>query len=636
MIKPEEIKQLYLIANNLRKDVLRMLKYAGSGHLGGSFSSAEIIAVLYSYEMKLDPKNPNWSGRDRFILSKGHSCPVQYAALAERGFFSKDEYKYLRHVGGNLQGHPERITPGVEFIAGFLGQGLSAGLGMALGFKREKMDNRVYVLLGDGDNQEGQTWEAARFGAHNKLDNLVAIYDYNNLQSDDWTQNILAIIEPEKQWTSFGWKAIVVDGHNIAELILALEKARKTKGMPTMIIAKTIKGKGVSFYENNPNSHGSWAPNDEDYKKALSELEEKAQEIEDIDYEELISKVDIKEFEPQIIIKSKDNLSKDKKGEPFERYVFKKGERHSLRDAFGKAAANLALKYDNFDIFDCDVKGGTMTSIFEKHFPDRFIQCGIAEQNMMSVAAGYYLAIGRIPIATTYAVFTSLLTAAQFRNNVAMQKIPLIVASSHNGIDTGPDGPTHQSIEDLGIFRTYPNVTVLSPGCPNQLEKLLECALKHNGPVYLRTGRSPIPVIYDGNQKFEIGKDTILKEGKDITLFCTGVLVDETLKAAEILKNQNINVEIINIASLNPLDEITIINSVKKTGYALTIEDHYVNNGLGGAISQLLSKRFPTPMNYIADYTYAESGDPKELKIKYHLTVNDIVSKTLELLKVKK
>jgi transketolase len=630
-INPDIIKQIYLKANTFRKDILHMLKYAGSGHLGGAFSSAEIMATLYFHEMKLDPKNPDWNERDRFVLSKGHSCPVQYAALAEKGFFSKEEYKQLRHVDGNLQGHPERKTPGIEFIAGFLGQGLSAGLGMALGFKRESLSNRVYVLLGDGDNQEGQTWEAARFGAHNKLDNLVAIYDYNNLQSDDWTENILTIKEPEKQWTSFGWKAIVVDGHNIAELVTALEKAKQTKGKPTIIIAKTTKGKDTSCYANNPMCHGSWAPKEEDYKKSLEELDAKEKEILQADYSELIKKAAIRELEPQISVGTDMNLLKSKKGEPFEDYVFEKGQKISLRNAFGMAASNLAKKYDNFDLFDADVKGGTMTCIFEKHFPNRFIQCGIAEQNMMSVSAGYHLATGRIPIITTYGVFTSMLAAAQFRNNIAMQHLPVIVASSHVGIDTGPDGPTHQATEDLGIFRTYPGVTVLSPACPNQLEKMLEAALNSNKPVYMRTGRSPVPVLYSNEQEFSIGKDYVLRQGKDITLFSTGILVNEALIAADNLAKQGISAEVINLANINPLDKATIIGSVKKTGCALTIEDHYINNGVGGAISQLLSKEAPTRLDYIALKTYAESGDPAEMRAKYGLDAAAIEKKAVEM-----
>ncbi|MBI2549256.1 transketolase [Candidatus Woesearchaeota archaeon] len=626
------IKNLYLKAVGIREDVLHMLKFAGSGHLGGSFSAAELLSVLYFHELKLDPKHPNWEERDRFVLSKGHCCPGLYAVLAERGFFSKEEFKMLRKVNGNLQGHPERITPGVEFIAGFLGQGLSAGLGMALGFKRMKKNNRIYVMIGDGDNQEGQTWEAARFGVHNKLDNLVAIYDYNNLQSDDRTENILTIKDPEKQWTSFGWHAIVIDGHHVEQIVRALTEAKTIKQKPTIIIAHTLKGNGVSFYADNPNSHGSWAPSDSDYKNALAELQETRNRL--VREEFPLARRELTFFNPQIDVRSsKDNCSTDQQGEAFEPYVFKKEEKYSLRNAFGMAAANLAKKYDNFDLFDGDVRGGTMTCIFEKHFPHRFIQCGIAEQNMMSVAAGYHLATERIPIVTTYAAFTSLLTAAQFRNNIAMQKLPVIVASSHNGTDTGPDGPTHQAIEDLGVFRTYPGVVVISAACPYQIHGLLEAALLGKKPVYMRTGRSPTPVLYGPSEHFSIGKDTVLRKGTDITFFATGLLVKRALDAAEQLSSEGIDAEVINIATLNPLDTQLILQSVRKTKRALVAEDHYLHNGLGGAISQFLGEQFPVPLRYIALRTYAESGDPQELAAKYHLTSNDIFLTAQEMIR---
>jgi transketolase len=254
---------------------------------------------------------------------------------------------------------------------------------------------------------------------------------------------------------------------------------------------------------------------------------------------------------------------------------------------------------------------------------------------MMSVAAGYYLATGRTPIVTTYGVFTSMLATAQFRNNFAMQHLPVIVASSHVGCDTGPDGPTHQAIEDLGSFRNYPRVTVISPACPNQLEGLLEASLKIKSPVYMRTGRSQVPVIYNGSRGFSIGHDNVVREGNDITLFATGILVNEAVIAAHNLSKKGISAEVINIASINPLDKSTIIGSALKTGCALTIEDHYVNNGLGGAISQLLSKAAPTRMDYIALRRYSESGEPVDLRAKYGLNAEAIEKKAEGLVKKK-
>mgnify|MGYP000728203731 FL=1 len=623
-ISQDIIRDLNLSANLIRNDVLDMLKLAGSGHLGGSFSAAEILSVLFNHELKIDASNPNWSERDRFILSKGHGNPGLYAILCQKGFFSKDEYQKLRRINGILQGHPERITPGVEYIAGFLGQGLSAGCGMALGFKREKKENRVFVLIGDGDNLEGQTWEAARFAVQNKLDNLIAIFDYNNILSDDITDNVLSIKDPEKQWSSFGWNVIIIDGHDIVQILKALEASKKCKDLPTMIIAYTRKGHGISIWDDTAKSHGSWGPSDEDYSKGKKELEINRQEISVMNFKDS----EIKFLEPMIKLKSdrEENSTVKSESNDFPNYRFKLGEKISLRNAFGMAAANLAKTYKNFDLFDADVKSGTMTVSFEKHFPNRFIQCGIVEQNMVSAAAGYHLATGRIPVVTTYAVFTSLLAAAQFRNGVAIQKLPLIIASSHVGIDTGPDGPTHHAIEDLGIFSTYPGVQVLSPCDANKLEAVLEAAIISGKPTYMRTGRSPVPVIHPPETKYEIGKDEVLYDGSDVSIFATGIMVHRAIKAKELLKKENISAEIIDITSINPLDKETILKSVKKTNCAVTAEDHYVRNGMGSGISQLIGKEHPVLTYNIGVEKYAESGNPEDLATKYGLQSENIVN----------
>ena len=623
-VSQDILRDLNLSANLIRNDVLDMLKLAGSGHLGGSFSAAEILSVLFNHELKIDASNPNWSERDRFILSKGHSNPGLYAILCQKGFFSRDEYQKLRKINGILQGHPERITPGVEYIAGFLGQGLSAGCGMALGFKREKKENRVFVLIGDGDNLEGQTWEAARFAVQNKLDNLTAIFDYNNILSDDTTDNVLSIKDPEKQWSSFGWNVIIINGHDIVQILKALELSKKSKDLPTMIIANTRKGHGISIWDDTAKSHGSWGPSDEDYSKGKKELEINRQGISVMNFKDS----EIKFLEPMIKLKSdrEENSTVKSESNDFPNYRFKLGEKISLRSAFGMAAANLAKIYKNFDLFDADVKSGTMAVSFEKHFPNRFIQCGIVEQNMVSAAAGYYLATGRIPIVTTYAVFTSLLTAAQFRNGVAIQKLPLIIASSHVGIDTGPDGPTHQAIEDLGIFSTYPGVQVLSPCDGNKLEAVLEAAIISGKPTYMRTGRSPVPVIHPPEIKYEIGKDQVLYDGSDVSIFATGIMVNRAINAMELLKKENINAEIIDITSINPLDKETILKSVKKTNCAVTAEDHYVRNGMGSGISQLIGKERPVLTYNIGVEKYAESGNPEDLATKYGLQSENIVN----------
>jgi len=268
---PDKIKELELKAKAVRRDIVQMIAQAGSGHPGGSLSAADLITVLYFAVLKHDPRNPQWPDRDRFHLSKGHCCPLWYAVLAECGYFSKDKLLTLRQFGSLLQGHPDRRTPGVEAASGSLGQGLSIALGMSLAAKIDHKDYRIYVLMGDGEIQEGNIWEAAMAAAHYKCDNLCAILDYNGFQIDGKTEDVMNLEPLADKWRSFGWQVIEINGHDTPEILSAYTRAQKIKGQPT-IIARTIKGKGVSFMENVVDFHGR-APTKEEAEKALKELE---------------------------------------------------------------------------------------------------------------------------------------------------------------------------------------------------------------------------------------------------------------------------------------------------------------------------------------------------------------------------
>ncbi|MEW6380733.1 MAG: transketolase [bacterium] len=268
----DEKDRLERLAAELRKYIIIMNCYAGSGHPGGALSAADIVTYLFHKEINFSPENYQDANRDRFILSKGHSCMVLYAALAQRGFFSTEEFKKLRRIDGMLQGHPDRLkTPGVEFNSGSLGQGFSFALGVALGGKRAGLNFRVYVMLGDGELNEGQVWEGFMFGTHYQLDNLVAIIDYNKFQSDDLNSNVTALEPLHSKLASFGWHVIGINGHDFREIEYAFDRVRKTKGKPSVIVANTVKGKGISFMENNPKWHGSLAPLGEERVRALQE-----------------------------------------------------------------------------------------------------------------------------------------------------------------------------------------------------------------------------------------------------------------------------------------------------------------------------------------------------------------------------
>lgn len=273
-----DIKELKKKAVGIRKDVVKMLTLAGSGHTGGSLSIVDILVVLYYYEMRNNPKDPEWPERDRFLLSKGHGCPALYAVLAEKGYFNKKDLSGLRKLGSKLQGHPQIGLAGIEISSGSLGQGLSIANGMALASRLDKLDIRIYCLLGDGETNEGQIWEAAMTASHYKLDNLCAIIDYNKLQIDGFCCEVKDMGAYLDKWKNFGWYVIETDGHDIEKLMAAFDKAKTVKGMPTVIVAHTIKGKGVSFVENKVEWHGI-APKAEECERAIRELDEELKRI---------------------------------------------------------------------------------------------------------------------------------------------------------------------------------------------------------------------------------------------------------------------------------------------------------------------------------------------------------------------
>ena len=277
MSKPN-IQELKKKAIGIRKDVLKMLTLAGSGHTGGSLSIVDILIALYHYELRNDPKNPKWPGRDKFLLSKGHACPALYAVLAEKGYFSQADIWTLRKLGRKLQGHPQVGLPGIEISSGSLGQGLSIANGMALSARLDNLDTRIYCLMGDGETNEGQVWEAAMTASHYKLDNLCAIIDFNKLQIDGFCCEVKDMGAYPDKWKSFGWHVIETDGHDIEKLIASFDTARTVKTRPTVIIAHTVKGKGVSFVENRPQWHGI-APKREEYERAIKELDEELKKL---------------------------------------------------------------------------------------------------------------------------------------------------------------------------------------------------------------------------------------------------------------------------------------------------------------------------------------------------------------------
>ena len=578
--------ELQKMANEIRKGIITAVHSAKAGHPGGSLSAADLFTYLYFEEMNIDPKNPKKEDRDRFVLSKGHTAPGLYSALAHRGYFPVEDLKTLRHLGSYLQGHPDmKHIPGIDMSSGSLGQGISAAVGMALGAKMDGASYRVYTLLGDGEIEEGQVWEAAMFAGHRKLDNLVVIVDNNGLQIDGKIEDVCSPYPIDKKFEAFNFHVInVEDGNDFDQLEKAFEEAKTVKGMPTAIIMKTVKGKGVSFMENEADWHGK-APNDEQYEIAMADLE-----------------------------KAGEALCQVKK--------------IATRESYGNALVELGKKYNDLVVLDADLAGATKTGTFKKAFPERHIDCGIAESNMMGIAAGLST-IGKVPFASTFAMFAAGRAYEQVRNSIGYPHLNVKIGATHAGISVGEDGATHQCNEDIALMRTIPGMVILNPSDDVEARAAVEAAYHYQGPVYLRFGRLAVPVINDRpDYKFEIGKGIVLREGKDVTIFATGLCVNEALTAAEKLAADGIDAKVINIHTIKPLDEELVVKAAQETGKVVTVEEHSVIGGLGGAVAEVLSEKAPTKMLRIGiNDVFGESGPALQLLEKYGIDAEGIYKK---------
>ena len=580
--------ELQKTANEIRKGIVSGVHAAKAGHPGGSLSAADIFTYLYFEEMNVDPKNPKDPDRDRFVLSKGHTAPGLYAALAEKGYFPKEDLLTLRHLGSYLQGHPDmKHIPGIDMSSGSLGQGISAAVGMALGAKLQNKAFRVYTLLGDGEIQEGQVWEAAMFAGAKHLDNLVVIVDNNGLQIDGNVADVNSPYPIDKKFEAFNFHVInVADGNDFDQLKAAFDEARTVTGMPTAIITKTVKGKGVSFMENQVGWHGK-APNDEEYAIAMAELEKAG--------EALCQK---------------------------------------SRESYGNALVELGAEHDNLIVLDADLAAATKTGVFKKAYPDRHIDCGIAECNMMGIAAGLSTT-GIVPFASTFAMFAAGRAFEQVRNSIGYPHLNVKIGATHAGISVGEDGATHQCNEDIALMRTIPGMVILNPADDVEAKACVKAAYEYNGPVYLRFGRLAVPVINDRpDYKFELGKGVVLREGKDVTIVATGLCVSSALEAAEKLAADGIDAKIINIHTIKPLDEELIVAAAKETGKVVTVEEHSVIGGLGSAVCDALAEKCPVPVKKIGvQDVFGESGPAAALLAKYKLDGKGVYEQVKEFCK---
>src|SRR3989441_7095042 len=605
------VSALRNIATRLRIDCIKATSEAGSGHPTTCMSAAEIVAALFFSEMRFDPRDPQNPDNDRFVLSKGHAAPILYAAWAEVGFLEREDLLKLRRIDSDLEGHPTPRLPFVDVATGSLGQGLAAGIGIALNARRIGSEYRTYVLMGDGEMAEGSVWEAADLAEHYHLDSLCGIADVNALGQSGptmWQHDMDAVA---RRWTAFGWHTIVVDGHDVQAVLDAFDEARRTKNRPTIVLARTIKGKGVSFVEGKNGWHGKPFKKGDEEQRALAELERQF----------------VPDDEPAP--SPEPPLRRTSRSEPQPAVLdppgYKLGDMVATREAFGEAIAKLGQKDPRIVALDGDVKNSTFSEKFEQRVGnDRFYQSYIAEQAMIGMAMGL-ASRGAIPFPSTFACFLS--RAYDFIRMAAISHVNIKMAGSHAGVSIGEDGPSQMALEDLAMMRAEPNITVLYPCDAVSTERLVVQMAYRPGPAYMRTSRPKTPVIYGPDETFEIGSLKVLRQSTDdvATVVGAGITVFEALKAYDELKATGISIRVIDLYSLQPIDSVMLVHCARETrGRLITVEDHYAGGGIGDAVSGAVASAGLT-VERLAVREIPRSGKPEELVDRYGISAKSIV-----------
>lgn len=589
---------------------------AGSGHPTSSLSAADLMtALFFGGFFKADLKRPEYINNDRLIFSKGHASPLFYALYAAAGQVTEDELLTLRVFGSRLEGHPTLAFPYAEAATGSLGQGLSIGVGMAINAK--KLDNvsyKTYVLLGDSEMAEGSAWEAIQLASQYKLDNLVGILDVNRLGQRGETMLGHDTATYEKRVRSFGWNTIRIDGHDMEAIVQAFEKASSSEGKPTMIIAKTLKGKGVSFLENKDNWHGK-ALSKDDLQKAIQELP----------LDDTLVRAEVA-LPPKVRVRSK-------KARLAKAPLYEKDIPIATRRAYGNALVRIADLHPNLVVLDAETSNSTFAEFFKQARPERFFEMYIAEQNMVGVALGLSRR-GKVPFVSTFAAFFSrafdqIRMAGYSNGNITF-------VGSHVGVSIGEDGASQMGLEDISMFRAIQGSVVLYPSDAYSTEALTEQAAKHEGIVYLRTTRKDTPILYTPKETFRIGGSKILRKSKkDVaTVVGAGITLHEALAAYDILQKENISIRVIDLYSVKPLDVTALKKAVQETGMIITVEDHYAEGGIGEAVSAALTPG-SVPVHTLAVYKQPKSGKSDELLEYEGISRNAIVKKVKALLKKK-
>lgn len=626
--KPEAktVQELKDIAQRLRIHSITSTQASKSGHPTSCASIAEIMSVLFFNQMRLNMKIPRDPSSDRFILSKGHAAPILYAAWAEAGLFPVEDLLNLRKIDSDLEGHP---TPRLNFIdvgTGSLGQGVAVAAGMAyVGKHFDKADYRTYALVGDGESAEGSVWESLHFAGYYKLDNLCVIFDVNRLGQSEPTalQHQMEIFR--KRVDAFGFNALVVDGHDVEELCKAFYEAANTRNMPTAIIAKTYKGKFFPNIEDAENWHGK-------------PLGDKADEV--IKHlQGLMANPNAhapSALQPKSPTKSKAapavNITNVKLATP---PSYKLGEQVATRLAYGTALVKIAANNDRVIALDGDTKNSTFSEKLKKAYPERFIECFIAEQNLVGVAIGTACRDRTIAFASTFATFFSR-AFDQIRMG-AISETNVNFVGSHCGVSIGEDGPSQMGLEDVAMFRTIPGSTVFYPADAVSCERAVELAANTKGICFIRTSRPNTAVIYGNDEPFAVGKGKVVKHSKQdqVLLIGAGISLYECLNAAAELEKSGVHACVIDPFTVKPLDAALIIEHGRACGgRVVVVEDHYQQGGLGEAVLSALAEHRDFVVKHLYVPTVPRSGPPAVLIDMFGISARHVVNAANAILKL--
>jgi len=620
----ERFEKLGIISDMCRVNALSAVKKAGSGHLGSSFSSLDIVTFLYFEEMNIMQVGIDSPHRDIYFSSKGHDCPGLYSVLTVMGIIPFEKLLKLRRLGG-LDGHPDVRIPGIEVNSGSLGMGISKAKGIALAKRMKKNKGRVFVMTGDGELQEGQIWEALQNVAHQKVNDIIVIVDYNKIQTDKPIKEIIGLGDLEKKFSVFGWCVERCNGHNFLELKEVFEKLRKIEDRPKILIADTIKGKGISFMEGPialEEGEGLYrwhagAPSDEDYEKGLKEL-----------------------------VKKINDRLKRWKVEPISLKIVETREKNRVRlkdiaekvvNAYSEALVELGEKREDIVVLDADLAADCGLRPFEEKFPERFIECGIAEQDMVSTAGGLALQ-GFLPIVNSFGVFLASRANEQIYTN-ACERTKIIYVCHYAGLIPAGPGKSHQSIRDISLFGTLPNCVIIEPCNGKETKLALEWCVneaKENCMLRLIISPSPRSILLPQNYKFSFGKGVILKEGKDVVVFSYGpVILHEVLTAAEILDKKGISVKVVNMPWINRVNKEWVFEVIKEPKAIFVVDNHYIYGGMGDYLLNVFAENLCKTnkiFHKLGMSQFPECGRPQEV-LKYHkLDGESLVLKIEEIL----